>query len=53
MKSHSVQGQLLALALQCMHQGVYFESEQSHGLSSRALIKCMGCPTAVPPTNTH
>lgn len=31
-----------------MHQGVYFESEQSHNLSSTILIRCMGCPTLSP-----
>lgn len=31
-----------------MHQGVYFESEQSCHLSSRLLIRCMGCPTLRP-----
>lgn len=48
MKSLRVQGQFHTLPLLCMHQGVYFESEQSHGLSSRVLIRRMGYPTSSP-----
>lgn len=47
-KGHGVQGQLLDPSLLYMHQGVYFESEQSHSLSSRVLIRCMACPTLSP-----
>lgn len=40
-----------------MHQGIYFESEQSHNLSSRTLIRCMGVlhgfPPSLPPSHQH